>query len=230
MYGVSKALRRAVEVYTQQGAADTREAQEAEIALGMVQTMLALMPDADDLVVLFKDMHQSAFASEGDTPRVRKLSDTYLRLKAILEGCRHSVVSTDLMAVRQATAVLTMAAEAMAPGVVCEVAGGDEINAELKGAVLTSHFASGMSLELTLAKGLDHSSPDAWVIDGGIWMRNTVLPAINPTVYEVLEGRVGHVTVVKVVRLLKQLIPYCQEQRTTVPSRNQLLRIAGSGG
>lgn len=226
MYGVTKTLRRAVELaYDQQGCTGSREAQEAEIALGMVQAMLVLLPDSDDLVALFERMHRAALATEGDTPRVRKLSDTYLRLKAILEGCRHSIVSTDLMAVRQASAVLAMATEAMLDAKF-EVTGGDEISADLQGAVLTSHFPSGMSLELTLAKGLDRHAPDAWVIDGGIWMRDTVRPAITPTVYEVLEGRIDHLTVIKVVRHLRQLAPFCVESRPATPIRKQPLLLA----
>ncbi|HGM5506775.1 TPA: hypothetical protein ACKPYM_000765 [Stenotrophomonas maltophilia] len=231
MYGVSKALRRTFDVaYTQRGLRDSREAQEAEIAMGMVQALLSLMPESDDLVTLFEEMHRVAYAAEGNSPRVRRLSDTYLRLQTVLEGCKHSVVSTDLMAVRQATAVLTMAAEAV-PETEFEISGGDKISADFKGAVLTAHFETGMSLEITLAKGLDREQSDAWVIDGGIWMRNTVRPAINPTVYEVMEGRVGHETVATIAKYLKQLIPYCSERRVVAPTRpRQPLLLASNAG
>lgn len=175
MNGVVRTLHAGLAALSAQGKVEegSREAQQVEVALGLVRELLSTLPSGHELAAALVREYSSVVELEGRTERAERLRYCYLNIERVLDSCNALTMSSDPHSVQSATRFLDIARSHLDDKARYMLTRGDVINVHHQGAMLSAEFPNGMRMELSLRRShptMDTEHPEGhWVLEGGVW-------------------------------------------------------------
>lgn len=174
MNGVVRTLHAGFALSAQGGVEEgSREAQQVEVALGLVRELLATLPSSHVVAAAFMREYSCVMELEGRCERADRLRYAAMNIERIMDSCSALSMSSDSHSVQTAMLFLDMVRSQTDDESRYMLTRGDVINVHHQGAMLSAQFPNGMRLELSLRRAHatmdDHHPEGHWVLEGGVW-------------------------------------------------------------